>query len=253
MADQATMNDPIVKAVAEATRATIQTMVELHQGQEDQRPKVGSLALKQPQFNWDMADKYTEWKAFILEVRNVISTYNICQQEKIVMVKNRLGRKGLHYLESLTEVEKQACGTLQGLIDTLAKKFRPQYNETIKSLQFRQLCRHYWENTEEWMERLRVVVAECNYKELDHQLKEQFTHGMVVGKDNHNHHGRSYVIQHTNNGRCILRNRCHIKPTTITADTYLQHQSKTLSNKTTDPLAEILKNINNNLALYAIA
>ena len=70
MADQAIMNDAIAKAVAEATRATIQTMVELHQGQEDQRPKVGSLALKQPQFNLDVADKYTEWKAFILEVRN---------------------------------------------------------------------------------------------------------------------------------------------------------------------------------------
>ena len=60
MADQATMNDKTVKAVVEATRATIQTMVELHQGQEDQRPKVGGLALKQPQFNWDVADKYAE-------------------------------------------------------------------------------------------------------------------------------------------------------------------------------------------------
>ena len=36
MADQATMNDVIVRAVAEATRAAIQTMVESHQGQEDQ-------------------------------------------------------------------------------------------------------------------------------------------------------------------------------------------------------------------------
>ena len=60
MADQATMNDAIAKVVVEATRATIQTMVEVHQGQEDQRPKVGSLALKQPQFNWDTADKYIE-------------------------------------------------------------------------------------------------------------------------------------------------------------------------------------------------
>ena len=178
MADQTTMDDAITKAVAEATRATIQTMVESHQGKEDQRPKVGGLALKQLHFNWDMADKYTESKAFILEVRNVISTYNACKQEKIVMVKNWLGRKGLHYIESLTEVEKQACGTLQGLIDTLAKKFMPQYNETIKSLQFRQLCRHDGENIEEWMGRLRVVVAECNYKELDHQLKEQYIHGL---------------------------------------------------------------------------
>ena len=112
MADQAAMNYVIAKALMEATRAAIQTMVESHQGQEDQRPKVGGLALKQPQFNWDADDKYTEWKAFVLEVRNVISTYNVHEQEKITMVKNWLGRKGLHYIESLTEVEKQACGTL---------------------------------------------------------------------------------------------------------------------------------------------
>ena len=76
------MNDVIAKAVVEATRAAIWAMVESHQGQEDQRPKVSGLALKQPHFNWDMTDKYTEWKAFILEVRNVISTYNACKQEK---------------------------------------------------------------------------------------------------------------------------------------------------------------------------
>ena len=108
----------------------------------------------------------------------MILAYNAHEQEKIAMVKNWLGRKGLHYIKSLTEVEKQACGTLQGLIDTLAKNFRPQYNETIKSLQFRQLCRHDGENAEEWMGRLQVAVVECNYKELDHQLKEQFIHGL---------------------------------------------------------------------------
>ena len=74
---------------------------------------------------------------------------------------------------------------------------------------------------------------------------------MVVSKGDHNHHGRSYVIQLTNNDRCISRNRHHIKPITVTADTYLQHQSKKLSKKTTDPLAEILNNINNNPSLYA--
>ena len=52
----------------------------------------------------------------------MISTYNSCKEEKIVMVKNWFGRKSLHYIESLTAVKKQACVTLQGLIDTLAKK-----------------------------------------------------------------------------------------------------------------------------------
>ena len=106
MADQTVMNEVITKAVVEATRATIQTMVESHQRQEVQGPKLGGPVLKQPQFNWEAADKYTEWKAFILEVRNVLSTYNAREQEKIAMIKNWLGRKGLHYLESLTQGEK---------------------------------------------------------------------------------------------------------------------------------------------------
>ena len=46
------MNEVIAKAVVEETRAMIQTMVESHQRQEVQGPKLGGPALKQPQFNW---------------------------------------------------------------------------------------------------------------------------------------------------------------------------------------------------------
>ena len=58
----------------------------------------------------------------------------------------------------------------------LTSKFRPQFNETIKSLQFRKLCRNDGENVEEWMVRIRVAAIECNYQEVDRQLKEQFIH-----------------------------------------------------------------------------
>ena len=34
-----------------------------------------------------------------------------------------------------------------------------------------------------------------------------WTHGTVVNRGNHNHHGRSYTIQLTINGRCITWNR----------------------------------------------
>ena len=60
----------------------------------------------------------------------------------------------------------------------LATKFKPQYNETIKSLQFQKLYRLDIENVDEWMGRLHVAAAECNYRELDRQLKEQFIHGL---------------------------------------------------------------------------
>ena len=121
---------------------------------------------------------YTKWRAFILEVRNVLSAYNAQEADKIAMVKNWLGRKGFHYIETLTENQKEACSTLEGLVNTLAAKFKLKYNETVKSLQFRKLYRLENESADEWMGRLWVVVAECNCRELDRQLKEQFIHGL---------------------------------------------------------------------------
>ena len=94
------------------------------------------------------------------------------------MVKHWLGRKGLHYIETLMANEKEACKTLQGLFDTLVTKFKPQYNETIKSLQFKKLYRLDVENVDEWKGRLHVAAAECNYRVLDRQLKEQLIHGL---------------------------------------------------------------------------
>ena len=92
------------------------------------------------------------------------------------MVKNWLGKKGLHYIESLTEGKKETCGTLEGLVDTLATKFIPKYNQTMKSLQFRQLHRIKGKDVDECMGRLCVAVVECSYREIDRQLKEQFIH-----------------------------------------------------------------------------
>ena len=60
----------------------------------------------------------------------------------------------------------------------ISQKFRPQFNETIKSLQFRKLYRFEGKSAEEWMGRLHVAVVECIYREVDCQLKEQFIHGL---------------------------------------------------------------------------
>ena len=108
----------------------------------------------------------------------MLTTYNLQETDKIALVKNWLGRKGLHYIESLTEGEKEKCGMLEGLFDTLATKFRPQYNQTIKLLQFRQLHRSEGEGVNEWMGRLHRAAAEYGYKEIDGQLKEQFIHSL---------------------------------------------------------------------------
>ena len=74
--------------------------------------------------------------------------------------------------------EKETCNTLEGLFGTLTNKFKPQYNERIKSFQFRKLYRYDDENVEEWMGIQCVAAGECNYQEVDRQLKEQFIHGL---------------------------------------------------------------------------
>ena len=72
MEDQIAMNEAITKAVAEATRVAIQTFSEVQSQRSEGQlgSKLSSPVLKQPQFNWEPIDKYMEWKAFILEVRN---------------------------------------------------------------------------------------------------------------------------------------------------------------------------------------
>ena len=95
-----------------------------------------------------------------MEVRNVLSTYNTQEVYKVAIVKTRLGRKGLNYLETLMPTEKEACNMLDGLFDTLGTKFKLQYNERIKSLQFRKLHRLDNENVDEWMGRLHMVAME---------------------------------------------------------------------------------------------
>ena len=47
----------------------------------------------------------------------------------------------------------------EGLFQTLSKKFKLRYNDRIKSL--------------------RISATECNYKEIDRQLKEQFIHDLI--------------------------------------------------------------------------
>ena len=77
-------------------------------------------------------------------------------------------------MESLTQMEQERCNNMEGLFTILNNKFKPQFTETIKSLQFHKLSRKTKENAEEWMGRLRLAAVECNYREVDRQLKKQF-------------------------------------------------------------------------------
>ena len=136
MASEQVMNEVITRAVAEATRVTIQTMAEAQAERmyDISGPKTDGPTMKQLTFDWNAEDKYSELKTFRLEVNNVLSMNNTPQTDKLALVKNWLERKGLQYLETLMTMEREMCNTLEGLFETLSNKFKPQYNETIKSL-----------------------------------------------------------------------------------------------------------------------
>ena len=178
MASEQMMSEEIARTVAETTRVVLQIMAEAwaERTQNAAGSKLGGPTMKQPTLNREAPDNYSELKIFRLGMNNVLSTHNMPEAEKIAVVKNWLGRKCLHYLETLTTEEREACNMLEGLFEMLDNKFKPQYNETIKSLQFRKLYQFKNKSIEEWMGRLHIAVVECNYQEVNRQLKEQFIH-----------------------------------------------------------------------------
>ena len=64
MATEQIMSEVIAKAVAEANRLAIQAMVEawVEWMHNMAGPKIGSPTMKQPTFDWDAEDKYSELK-----------------------------------------------------------------------------------------------------------------------------------------------------------------------------------------------
>ena len=71
-------------------------------------------------------------------------------------------------------MEKEACKSPTELFNVLKEKFRTQHNGMILLLQNSKWQRRENESTWEWMGRLHIKAAECNYKDCDRQLKEQF-------------------------------------------------------------------------------
>ena len=68
------MRAMITRAVAEATRIAIQTMVEAwtERTPTASGPKIGSPTMKQLMFDWSTQDKYSKLKTFRLEVNKVL-------------------------------------------------------------------------------------------------------------------------------------------------------------------------------------
>ena len=65
------------------------------EGPQNAGPKIGGPAMKQPSFDWEVDDKYTELKNFRWVVNNICRSYNTLHTEQLAIVKNWLGWRGL--------------------------------------------------------------------------------------------------------------------------------------------------------------
>ena len=70
--EQTLTNEAIAQAIAEATIAPVQTMtVARAERTQNAGPRLGRPTMKQPTFNWEADDKYSELKNIRLEVNNI--------------------------------------------------------------------------------------------------------------------------------------------------------------------------------------
>ena len=109
-------------------------------------PRLGGTMIKHPKINWEANDKYNELKNFRLEVNNVFKLYSTPHADQIAIIK-KLARQRRPTIPRIINTD----GTMEGLFTKLNIDNKPQYNETIKSLQFHKFGRQTNQNAEEWM------------------------------------------------------------------------------------------------------
>ena len=98
--------------------------------------------------------------------------FKVTEEEEVPIIKNWLGREGLRFIQTFTNNWKETCKTVKELFSPFSEKFKLHCIDTTSSLQYCTLQSHG--SVQEWMGRLHVKVMDCEYKEYDRRLKEQF-------------------------------------------------------------------------------
>ena len=126
-----------MQAAIEATKVAVQTMTE---ATGPTRKSNGAATdrwtiLKQPTFDWKAQNKYPELLNLEIEEKKCHDqNYNITDSEKVLVIMNWLGCKGLHFMQ--TEEDQEICKSSASLSTIFNAKFKQQYNWTILSKQY---------------------------------------------------------------------------------------------------------------------
>ena len=74
--------------------------------------------MSQPAFKPEVPDRHVELLNFEMEVANVLQVemYVLDEEVKVPIIMNWLGRESLQFIQTLTNVEKEACKAQQGCL-----------------------------------------------------------------------------------------------------------------------------------------
>ena len=165
----------VVKVIRE-THLTTDPHIRRNSPEEPHRPKQVRPILSQLAFNWKIPDRYVELLNFKIWMENILQMkmYDLDDERKVPIMKKWLDWEGLQLIQTLTSTEKDTCRNAIWLFNVLKEKFRLHHNKMILSLQHCKLHRKDNESSQEWMGRLHIKAAGCNYKEHSRRLKEPF-------------------------------------------------------------------------------
>ena len=77
-------------------------------------------------------------------------------------------------METFIQEENEKCKTKKGLFSVLSNRIKPQHNFIMLAPQYQKLHGKCNESAREWMDRPPTKVAECEYRDPDRLLMEQF-------------------------------------------------------------------------------
>ena len=104
MAHTKDMTEAVMQVSIEATKIVVQVLA-VAGAEEGAGPrskpvsagsKLGVPTLKQPTFDWNVTDTFTQLTDLSLEVNKMFQIYKINYTDKLAIIKNWLGREGLY-------------------------------------------------------------------------------------------------------------------------------------------------------------
>ena len=134
---------------------------------------------EKPRFNRDVPNMYVELLNFQLEVMDILGTRarKINDEERITVIKSWPGLEHLLLLKTFIQEQKENFKITEGPFSVLNIRFKPCHYYIILSLQHDKSTKKPNVSAKEWMVRLGTKEVECEYRQPDLLLTEQFMGG----------------------------------------------------------------------------